>query len=158
MPFIKISENNRMSKIKIMIFTEGTVLKPKNKFGLFNFSSYIPIHNCVSKIQSWEQQGAEIIYCTSRSSKRQVNQIVSLLKDYHFSGTKLYYREPKQKYHEIVELVMPNILIEDDCKSIGGQSQMCIAYVAPSIKNKIKSIAVKEFGGIDHLPNSISDM
>lgn len=158
MPFIKISDDNKMSKIKIMIFTEGTVLKPKNKVGLFSFSSYIPIADCVCKIQSWQQQGAEIVYCTSRSSKRQVNQIASLLNKYHFAGTKLYYREPKQKYNEIVEIVMPNILIEDDCKSIGGQWQMCITYVEPRLKSKIKSIVVEEFGGIDHLPTSISDM
>ena len=128
MPFIKFSDDNTMSKIKIMIFTEGTVLKPKNNFGLFNFSSYVPIDDCVSKIQSWQQEGAEIVYCTSRNSKRQVNQIVSLLKNYHFAGTKLYYREPKQKYSDIIEIVMPDILIEDDCKSIGGQWQMCITY------------------------------
>ena len=52
-----------------------------------------------------------------------------------------YLREVR--YNDIVEIVMPDILIEDDCKSIGGQSQMCITYVAPSLKSKIKSIVVK---------------
>lgn len=159
MAFIEFS-NDRNTNInaKIMIFTEGTVLGPKNIWNLFRFTNYIPIGDCVSKILSWQQQGAEIVYCTSRKSKGQINQIVSLLRTYDFAGSRLYYRAPKQTYKDIVETVIPDILIEDDCKSIGGQWQMCITHVSPSLKNKIKSVAVKEFKGIDHLPDKITDI
>jgi len=53
----------------IMIFTEGTILKPKSWLTLYNHHSYVPIGNAVSIIQSWEQQGANIIYCTSRKKQ-----------------------------------------------------------------------------------------
>lgn len=33
---------------------------------------------------------------------------------------------------------------------------MCIARVKPEIKAKIKSIPVREFSGIDHLPDDIA--
>jgi hypothetical protein len=50
---------------------------------------------------------------------------------------------------------MLDVLVEDDCESIGGADQMTITYIKPDIKNRIKSIVVKENGGIDHLPDNI---
>ena len=163
MPFLELSKSKNSDmelndKIKIMIFTEGTVLGHRNIFRLFNYATYIPIGNCIDKIQAWEQQCAEIIYFTSRKKEKQINEIASVLKKYNFPGTRLYYREASQKYSDIVELVVPEVLIEDDCKCIGGQWQMCITYVKPELKSKIKSIIVKEFKGIDHLPKLISDL
>ena len=35
---------------------------------------------------------------------------------------------------------------------------MCITYVKPQIKNTIKSIVVKEFEGIDHLPYDVQKL
>ena len=134
-----------------MIFTEGTILKPKSIFTLYNHKSYIPIGNCVKNVEGWKSQGADIVYCTSRK-KQQAHEIADLLKQYGFAGTKLYYRGRGQHYKDIVEEVMPDILIEDDCRSIGGSWQMCITYVDQKLRKKIKSVVVKEFKGIDHLP------
>jgi hypothetical protein len=143
---------------KIMLFTEGTVIGPKNILGLYFHVDYIPIGNCREKIRSWADQGAEIVYITSRKSKKQVNEIHFLLEKYGFAGTRLYYREKHQKYKDIIEEVMPDILIEDDCRSIGGKWQMCITHVEPERKAKIKSIIVREFKGIDHLPVFLGEL
>ncbi len=137
----------------IMLFAEGTVLGPKSILGLYFHTKYIPIANCREKIRAWEEQGAEIVYITSRKTEKQVDEIKDLLEKYDFPGRRLYYRDRKQKYKDIVEAVMPDILIEDDCRSIGGQWQMCITHVNPELKEKMKSIVVKEFKGIDHLPD-----
>ena len=141
-----------MNKI-IMLFTEGTVFGPKNILGFYFHTKYIPIGNCRQKIRAWDEQGAEIVYITSRKTEKQVDEIRDLLKRYDFPDGRLYYRDRKQKYKDIVEEIMPNILIEDDCRSIGGRWQMCITYVNPELKEKIQSIVVKEFKGIDHLPD-----
>lgn len=74
-----------------------------------------------------------------------------LLKNYGFCGTYLVSREPRESYADIVETLQPDILIEDDCKSIGGAWQMCFTKVKPELKEKIKHISVPEFKGIDHL-------
>lgn len=140
-----------------MVFAEGTVLKPKSLFSLYNHRTYIPIGNAVSRLEAWHRQGAELIYCTSRRGK-QAEEIAALLKRYKFVGLKLYFREKGQAYKDLVEKVRPDILIEDDCRSIGGSWQMCITHVAPEIKASIQSIAVKEFRGIDHLPSSIQSL
>ena len=149
MAFIKL-QDSELSEAVIMIFAEGTVLKPKSKFSLYNHKSYVPIGNAIALIDKWNNQGAEIVYCTSRKGK-QAEDIAELLTKFGFCGTKLYYRDKKQKYKDIIESVKPNYLIEDDCKSIGGKWQMCITYVAPNIKNDICSIVVKEFCGIDEV-------
>jgi len=140
-----------------MIFAEGTILKPKSLFSLYNHNSYIPIGDAVDIIKGWQQQGADIIYCTSRRGKQAKNMATLLLK-YGFVGSKLYYREKAEKYKSVVEMVRPDVLIEDDCKSIGGSWQMGITYVEPRIKSTIQSIVVKEFKGIDHLPHDVQKL
>lgn len=155
MPYIKLADSHP-AKMKIMIFAEGTILKPKSLLLLYNHRFYIPIGNAAALIGTWNQD-AEIIYCTSRKGK-QAEEIAQLLMQYGFTGSKLYFREGRQKYQDIIESVRPDILIEDDCRSIGGSWQMCITHVAPQIKNTIKSIIVKEFKGIDHLSASVHDL
>jgi len=105
-------------------------------------------------ISKWAEQGAEIIYCTSRK-KKQAEEIADILCKYGFRGAQLYFREKGQKYKDIVEIVRPNILVEDDCRSIGGRWQMCITYVALEIKCSVHSVVVKEFKGIDELADDI---
>jgi hypothetical protein len=53
-----------------MIFTEGTMLKPKSWFGLYNHNSYQTVGKCVQIIKDWKGQGANIVYCTSRKVKQ----------------------------------------------------------------------------------------
>lgn len=161
MGYLELIENgkkNTPERLKIMVFTEGTILKPKNAFLHFNISTYIPIENAVDIIKSWDEQGAEIIYVTSSRKLKQVDAVNANLLKHKFKGTKLYYRNENQEYRDIVGLVVPNVLIEDDCRSIGGESQMCITHVKPEIKNKIKSIAVQEFKGIENLAKELSNL
>lgn len=142
---------------KIMLFAEGTVLKPKSWLSLYHHKSYVPIGNAAGLTVSWQRQGADIIYCTSRR-KRQMMDMVNMLDKYGFAGSALVSRAPKESYAELVEAVQPDILIEDDCKSIGGAWQMCITKVTPDVKEKINSIIVPEFKGIDHLSMDIKDL
>ena len=50
---------------------------------------------------------------------------------------------------------MPDVLVEDDCASIGGAEQMTITNIDTTIKKRMKSIVVREFSGIDWLPDKI---
>ena len=65
--------------------------------------------------------------------------------------TEILCREKGEQYNEIVERIRPNILIEDDCKSIGGQKEWCITNVRKELKEEILSIIVPEFKGIDDI-------
>lgn len=143
--------------LTIMIFAEGTILKPRSCWSLYNHNAYVPIGNSVEIIKSWYQQGANIIYCTSQR-KRNADDMANLLKKYGFVGIFLAVRDSRESYKDIVEALRPNILIEDDCKSIGGAWQMCITRVNPEIKKSIASIAVREFKGIDSLSTDVKEL
>lgn len=150
--------NNSVPKGLILIFTEGTIIGHKRFLDIFNFKKYIPIGDCINKIRHWKDDGWEITYLTSRKSVKQVNEIRDILKKFNFPGNLLYYRGVREKYKDIAENLFPDILIEDDCKSIGGKWQMTITYINNDIKDKIKSIVVKEFRGIDHLPDNVNEL
>ena len=151
-----LNEEHGTSPI-IMIFVEGTIIKPRSWFSLYNHKTYVPIGNAVKIINAWHNQYANIIYCTSQKGKA-AEDIVILLKKYGFVGSFLTARDKKESYKDIVELLQPDILIEDDCKSIGGAWQMCITNVNPKIKEKILSVVVSEFKGIDNLPTDIMQL
>jgi hypothetical protein len=160
--FIKINENKPFFEGNngntILIFTEGTVLKHKNIFGIYNYKKYVPIKNCVEKIKNWNRQGFEIKYLTSRKNIREVISIKDLLEKYDFPGNYLYFRNKTEEYHNIAEEIMPKILIEDNCKSIGGIKQTTTYKIGKSKKMLIKSILVDEFNGIDHLLDNTRDL
>ena len=50
---------------------------------------------------------------------------------------------------------MPAVLIEDDCRSIGGKWQMCITHVSGDVRDKIVAYKVPEFRGIDRLDDDL---
>ncbi|MFA4814504.1 MAG: hypothetical protein WC924_02605 [Candidatus Gracilibacteria bacterium] len=144
--------------MKILIFTEGTLIMHRSADSIYDYADYVPIKNAVEKLRSWRGQGAEIVYLTSRTVPNEVEDIRGVLKRYDFPGGEVFSRTKDEGYHDIVERMIPDVLIEDDCESIGGLNEMTITHVNPSIKERIKSIPVKEFGGIGYLPNSLEGL
>lgn len=119
-PFVPSVQEGEQGYLTILIFTEGTIIGPTKLVDWFNFRAYTPIGNCVAKIRTWANQGASIYYLTSRKSRKQVCQIMEILTNHGFPGEGLFYRAEKEKYRDLAEILKPKILIEDDCRSIGG--------------------------------------
>ncbi|BCY16426.1 hypothetical protein hrd7_02750 [Leptolinea sp. HRD-7] len=143
---------------RLLIFTEGTILGPRHWWEFFNDRGYVTINLCAEKIRRWYAQGARIAYLTSRRRPDDVAAIAKILTDAGLPGSTLYYRGNREEYHHVAENLIPDVLIEDDCRSIGGQRNWTITYVDHQIKPRIHSIIVREFGGIGHLPDSLSDL
>lgn len=155
--------------MKILIFTEGTILIHPSAKGrsqkeivqqvlnqetsITDFSNYIPIGQAISKLRLWSNDGAEISYLTSRTEPKEIEQIRQVLTKNGFPEGELYYRQGQETYADVVTRVLPDILIEDDCESIGGEKEMTITKIKPELKKLIKSVIVLEFGGVDHLPH-----
>ena len=78
------------------------------------------------------------------------------MEKYLFPKGQVFYRQNGESYKNITERIIPDVLVEDDCESIGGEKEMTITFVRPEIKQKIKSIVVKEFSGIDNLPDDLN--
>ena len=156
--------------MKILVFTEGTIIMHRGGIGhsreeivrqvedgektIHDWASYVPIGGAINKLEKWKKQGAEILYLTSRIESNEVQSIESVLSKYEFPGQLLFCREGEQ-YKDVAEKVIPDVFVEDDCESIGGIGEMTISHVDPEIRKRIKSIIVREFGGIDHLPDDI---
>ena len=155
----------------LLIFLHGTIIMHPGGIGkireervvqslnqeesVWDFDSYVSIGNAVAKLTSWEQQGLEIIYLSSHESEIDVEKDKMVLEKFSFPVGQILYRRNEEKYKDTVERIVPDVLIEDDCESIGGADEMTITHVDPEIKKKIRSIVVKEFGGIDNLPDKL---
>ena len=124
----------------------------------YDYSSYIPVGHAVEKLIRWKTQGAIILYLTSRRIKEEIEAIKTILEEYNFpDSNNLYFRRQGEDYKEVAERLLPDIIVEDDCESIGGKEEMTYSHIRQDLKVKIKSVVVKEFEGIDHLPDKISD-
>jgi hypothetical protein len=160
------------ASMKIMVFTEGTILGHSDWSGLAreeivqrvkegerpNYAGTIPIGNAAQKIQAWSEAGAEILYLTSRRSLEEVEQVREVLQAHGFPTGQLFFRLEGEEYKDAAERAMPDILIEDDCESIGGEIEMTYPHIRPEIRAGIVSIVIKEFGGIDHLPETLTEL
>ena len=171
--------------MKILIFLQGTLLMHKSAVGktreeiieqvkaqgesVRDFSSYVPIGNAVVKLKRWVEQGAEIVYLSAltEDKKARGDEIIGkeglkfdqeILDRYGFPKGEIYHRQKGESYADIAEKIVPDILIEDDCESIGGEKEMTITFIKLEIKRRIKSIAIKEFGGIDHLSDDLENL
>lgn len=157
--------------MKLLIFLHGTLIMHKSAQGktrdervrqviggdssVHDYASYVPIGNAVEKLKSWQLQGVEILYLSSHETVEDVEKDKSVLEKYDFPKGQIFYRQRGESYKCIAERIIPDVLIEDDCESIGGEKEMAITFVKPEIKQKIRSIIVKEFGGIDNLSDKI---
>ncbi len=145
--------------MKIMVFLHGTATRPSadDKAGQ-DFARYQPTGKAVEKLNSWVSQGAQICYLTSHEKAAGVEIDKQVLPKFGFPQGEIFYRQNGEAYQDVAERVMPDVLIEDDCASIGGEKEMAYPHIREDLKSKIKSIVVKEFQGIDHLPDSLAEL
>jgi hypothetical protein len=157
--------------MKIMVFLHGTTIMHRGAIGIArgervrqviageasvrDFSSYVPIGDAVRKITGWAQQGAEIVYMSSHQSDDDLEKDREILRRYGFPRGEVQFRRSGEGYRDAAERVMPDIIIEDNCESIGGETEMIYPQIEAGLRGKIRSIVVKEFGGIDHLPDEL---
>lgn len=126
---------------------------------VYDYTNYLPVGDAVKKLTNWKNQGAVIYYLTSRRVKKEIEAIKNILRKYNFPDCQnLFFRKQGEDYKDVAERLIPDVLIEDDCESIGGEPEMTYTHINPQLKAKIKSIVVKEFSGIDNLPETLLNL
>jgi hypothetical protein len=164
--------NSMPGKMKIMVFLHGTTIMHRNASGrtreervqqvrereesVRDYASYVPVDDAVSKVRTWSEQGAEIVYLSSHRRPEYVEMDRAVLRTCGFPAGQIVFRQPGEGYQDVAERVLPDVLIEDDCESIGGSREMTSAHLKPELQAKITAIVIKEFGGINHLPDDIT--
>lgn len=138
--------------MKILIFLHGTIIMHKNGLdksreervkqvlsddnSIHDFLNYIPIGKSYEKLKIWVKQEVEIFYLSSNQLLDDINKDLFVLRKYEFPKGKLLYRKNGQSYKDIAEEIIPDILIEDNCESIGGTAEM----VYPNMSSLIKKL------------------
>lgn len=162
-----IFKKNKNTGRKVLVFTEGTILYHSNAIGktrkeiikqvenkeksVHKYSSYIPIKHAVTRLKMLSFRGLKIMYLTSRTKKKEIEEIKKVLDYWDFPKGELIFRKNNEQYKDVVERIRPDFLIEDDCESIGGKQEMTYPHISNRLKKSIKSIVVKEFTGIDNI-------
>jgi hypothetical protein len=156
--------------MRLLVFLHGTTLMHPSAAGrtraervaqvragadpaLHDYAAYIPVEGVVAKLRGWRKQGAEIDYLSSHRDPDDVAKDALVLEKHGFPPGRILARGPGESYGDVVEREPPDVLIEDDCESIGA-GEMTYPQIRPDVRARITSIVVPEFGGLHHLPDS----
>lgn len=160
--------------MRLLVFLHGTILmhagaigrtrdervaqsRSGSGAGLRDFGGYVPIGHSAAKLWRWQAEGAEIAYLSSHRSTAGVADDAAVLHRHGYPPGRILARRSDESYAQVVEREMPDILIEDDCESIGA-AEIAHPQLRQDLRALVKSIIVPEFGGIDQLPDSRVDL
>lgn len=158
--------------MKVLIFLHGTLIMHASGIGVSriervqqvmdgeasvaDYEHYVPVGEGVSKLHVWQSQGAELMYLSSHTEGIYVEKDKAVLARYRFPAAPVLYRRGGESYQDVAIKVAPDVIVEDDCESIGGSCEMVHPNLPETWKCKILSVVVKEFEGIEHLPDALS--
>jgi len=118
-----------------------------------DFANYVPIGDAAEKLEAWAAKGAEIVYLSSHRNSLDLVADRAVISQWAFPPGEVLWREAEESYADVVARAAPDILVEDDCESIGGRREAASTDLPPELAKRVRSLVVKEFGGIDHLPD-----
>ena len=136
--------------MRILVFTEGTIL---NSSG-----GWVLIGNAATKLKTWQEHGATISYLSSKRDRESLDVVRKGLKDGGAPDGELFFRLGGEDYGQAAERALPDVIVEDDCKSIGGTVEMTYPKLSPEFKVRTRSVVVAEGGGIDQLPDDPAEL
>jgi hypothetical protein len=154
--------------MRLLVFLHGTVLMHAGGVGVTragrvaqvrakhptvsDYGAYVPVGEAVAKLRRWQDAGAVVHYLSSHRNPDDVALDAEVLRAYGFPAGRVLARLLGETYGDIAGREAPDVLIEDDCESIGA-GQVTYPQIPAAVRARIKSIIVHEFGGIDHLPD-----
>ena len=157
--------------MKVLVFLQGTIIMHQSALGrtreeriqqvheqeasVRDYATYVPVGDAVNKLRRWKAQGAELVYLSSHKRPDDVEKDRTVLSTHGFPIGQVLFRQQNEGYEHIAEQTLPDVLIEDDCESIGGAKEMTYPHIRPELQARLTSIVVKEFEGIDHLPDDV---
>jgi hypothetical protein len=154
--------------MRLLVFLHGTVLMHAGGVGVIRaervaqvrakhptvgeYAAYVPVGEAVAKLRRWQDAGAVVDYLSSHRNPSDVALDALVLRTHGFPAGQVLARRQGESYGDIAGREAPDVLVEDDCESIGAD-QVTYPQIPPASRARIKSIIIPEFGGIDHLPD-----
>jgi hypothetical protein len=161
-------------RMRFLIFLHGTTIMHRAAVGhtreerveqvqqrdpsVADYAAYVPVGEAVAKLAQWQRQGAQICYLSSHRKPEDVAKDAAVLERFGFPAGEVLFRQPGESYADVARRAMPDVLIEDDCESIGGEVEMTYPHLRPGEQARITGIVVREFEGIEHLPDTLGEL
>ena len=117
-----------------------------------DFASYVPTEGTVARLAGWAASGAEIAYLSSHRRTVDVAADEVVLRAHGFPPGPVLHRRPGESYADVAARAGADVVVEDDCESIGGAREMVVPD--PARAPGLRAVMVPEFGGLAHLPDS----
>lgn len=121
------------------------------------WDTYIPAEGVVEKLRCWSAQGAEFVYLSSHRKPENVAVDEVVVKAHGFPAGRILSRSLRRTYGELIGRERPDVLIEDDCESIGA-AEIAHAQIPAWARDEIRLVVVPEMGGFADLPDSLTEL
>jgi hypothetical protein len=157
-----------------MVFLRGTAIMHASAVGqpraervrqsrrrdasVLDFAPYIPTENAVGKVQAWQRHGADICYLKSHTGPADVGLDRAVLSAHGFPGGLVLFRQPGESYADVARRAGADVVVEDDCESIGGAQHTAALSLARFPGRAVSCVVVPEFGGLTHLPHDPQEL
>jgi hypothetical protein len=123
-----------------------------------DFKAYVPTPGAVGKIAEWCRRGATVEYLSSHRHEDDIAADEEALRRHRFPSGPVHARAAGESYGAAVERLHPDVVVEDDCESIGGESETIAAQLGSMGRRSITSVMLPEFAGLDQLPDDPSEL
>lgn len=135
-----------LSIVRVMVFLHGTAImhasaashsraervrqSRRRDASVLDFAAYVPAENAVDKVQAWQHRGADICYLSSHTEPADVALDRAVLATHGFPDGPVLFRQPGESYAGVARRAGADVVVEDDCESIGG-TQHTTAFSRP---------------------------
>ncbi len=118
-----------------------------------DFGSYVPTPGTVDKLVAWRRQGVGIVYLSSHRRAEDLRADEAVIRRAGFPDGPVHGRGDGEDYGALVGRLGLDVLVEDDCESIGGSEQTCAAQLDPGARASVNCVLLPEFAGLGDLPD-----
>src|SRR5437764_9959370 len=134
------SMRERRRPMRILVFMHGTTIMHRTALShsreervaqvkrrepsIADYAAYVPVGDAVEKVGRWQRYGAEILYLSSHRKPENVAKDASVLARFGLPAGEILFRQPDETYADVARRAIPDVLIEDDCESIGGEVEV----------------------------------
>lgn len=123
-----------------------------------DFADYVPTPGTAGKLAAWHRHGAIVVYLSSHRREDDIRADESVIRRHGFPAGPVHGRRPDEDYGPLVERLGLDVLVEDNCESIGGADQTCAAQLSEAGRRSVLCIVLPEFSGLAGLPDDPADL
>jgi len=125
---------------------------------VLDFASYVPTPGTTEKLAAWDGHGAALVDLSSHSRADDIRADESVIRRHGFPAGPVHGRQQGEDYASLAARLQLDVLVEDDCESIGGAAETCAAQLSSQGKRSPPCVVVPEFAGLARLPDNPAEL